>query len=73
MFNFAPAKYLRMQLQAVDTVDTISPEDFKKNYYGPMKPLVIKNLSKDWWPIRNGAGIILLIWQEIMKLGCTTT
>ena len=48
MFNFAPAKYLRMQLQAVDTVDTISPEDFKKNYYEPMKPLVIKNLSKDW-------------------------
>ena len=37
-----------MQLKAVDTVDTISPEDFKKNYYEPMKPLVIKNLSKDW-------------------------
>jgi len=37
-----------MQLQAVDTVDSISPEDFKKNYYEPMKPLVIKNLSKDW-------------------------
>ena len=37
-----------MQLKAVDTVDTITPEDFKKNYYAPMKPLVIKNLSKDW-------------------------
>ena len=37
-----------MQLQAVDVVDTISPEDFKKNYYEPMKPLIIKNLSKDW-------------------------
>jgi hypothetical protein len=37
-----------MQLQAVDTVDTISPEDFKKNYYNKMKPLVIKNLAKEW-------------------------
>ncbi len=37
-----------MQLQAVDTVDNISAGDFKKNYYTPMKPLVIKNLSKDW-------------------------
>ena len=37
-----------MQLIAVDVVDNISPEDFKKNYYQKMKPLVIKNLSKDW-------------------------
>jgi hypothetical protein len=37
-----------MQLQAVDTVDTISAEDFKKKYYKTMKPVVIKNLSKDW-------------------------
>ena len=37
-----------MQLQAVDTVDSISPEDFKKKYYYPKKPVVIKNLSKDW-------------------------
>ena len=37
-----------MQLQAVDTVDTISPEDFKKNYYNKMKPVVIKNLAKEW-------------------------
>ncbi len=37
-----------MQLQAVDTVDEISAEDFKKKYYNPMKPVVIKNLSKDW-------------------------
>jgi ribosomal protein L16 Arg81 hydroxylase len=36
-----------MQLIAVDVVDNISPEDFKKNYYQKMKPLVIKNLSKD--------------------------
>lgn len=37
-----------MQLQAVDTVENISAEDFRKNYYNKMKPLVIKNLSKDW-------------------------
>ncbi|MBS1511158.1 MAG: cupin-like domain-containing protein [Bacteroidetes bacterium] len=37
-----------MQLHAVDRVDSISPEDFKKNYYNTMKPLVIRNLSKEW-------------------------
>ena len=37
-----------MNLEAVDSVETISPEDFRKNYYEPMKPLVIKNLSKSW-------------------------
>jgi hypothetical protein len=37
-----------MNLQAVDSVEIISPEDFKQNYYEPMKPLVIKNLAKSW-------------------------
>ncbi|HEY5392881.1 MAG TPA: cupin-like domain-containing protein, partial [Hanamia sp.] len=37
-----------MQLQPVDTVDTISPQDFKKNYYFPQKPLVIRDLAKKW-------------------------
>lgn len=37
-----------MQLQPVDVVDDISAEDFKKNYYYPMRPLVIKNLAKSW-------------------------
>jgi hypothetical protein len=37
-----------MHLQAVDRVDNISPEDFRENYYNLMKPLVIRNLSKDW-------------------------
>jgi hypothetical protein len=37
-----------MQLQAVDTVQNISPEDFKEKYYKPMKPLVIKDLAKTW-------------------------
>jgi len=37
-----------MQLSAVDTVESISPEAFKKNYYKEMKPLVIKGLAKQW-------------------------
>ncbi len=37
-----------MQLKAVDTVESISPEDFKKKYYNTMKPLVIKGLAKKW-------------------------
>ena len=37
-----------MQLQAVDTFDTISAGDFKKNYYNTMKPVVIKNFAKEW-------------------------
>jgi len=35
-------------LHPIDTVDTISPEDFKKNYLNPRRPLVIKNLTKSW-------------------------
>ncbi len=37
-----------MQLRSVDRVETISPEDFRKNYYTPLKPLVIKGLAKKW-------------------------
>jgi hypothetical protein len=37
-----------MQLQAVDVVNSISPEDFKKQYYDTMKPLIIKDLAKQW-------------------------
>lgn len=37
-----------MQLKPVDTVENISPEDFKKNYYDTKKPLVIKGLAKQW-------------------------
>lgn len=35
-------------LKAVDTVDTISPEDFRNNYLIPRKPLVMKGLTKSW-------------------------
>ena len=37
-----------MQLQAVDVVNSISPADFKKKYYDTMKPLIIKDLAKQW-------------------------
>jgi len=37
-----------MHLQPVDKVGTISPEDFKTNYYEAMKPLVMTDLSKEW-------------------------
>jgi len=37
-----------MHLQPVDTVDSITPEDFKKNYYNKMRPVVIKNIARQW-------------------------
>ena len=37
-----------MKLKPVDKVEDISPEDFKKNYYDKMKPLVITGLAKKW-------------------------
>jgi hypothetical protein len=37
-----------MHLQSVDIVDNISPTDFKKNYYDPKRPLVIRDLAKSW-------------------------
>lgn len=37
-----------MQLKPVDTVDNISPEEFKKKYYDVKKPLIIKGLAKKW-------------------------
>ena len=37
-----------MDLKTIDTVAHISPEAFRTNYYEPMKPLVIKDLAKQW-------------------------
>ena len=37
-----------MKLQSIDKVEEISAEDFKKNYYKPMKPLIITGLAKNW-------------------------
>ena len=37
-----------MQLKPIDTVDDISPEDFKTKYFIPQQPVVIRNLAKQW-------------------------
>lgn len=37
-----------MQLRPVDTYEVLDPEKFKAEYYRPMKPVVIKGLSKNW-------------------------
>jgi len=37
-----------MELQPVDKVEIISPEDFRSNYYNTMKPLIITGLAKQW-------------------------
>jgi len=36
------------KLNAIDTVENISPEDFKNNYLNPRRPLVIRGLTKSW-------------------------
>ncbi len=37
-----------MQLRPVAKVDSIEPEIFRKEYYEPALPVIIKNLAKDW-------------------------
>ena len=37
-----------MLLKPVDRVETIDPADFRKNYYDPLKPLIITGLAKTW-------------------------
>ncbi len=42
-----------MQLNPVTTVNSISPATFKKDFYQPGIPIVIKDLSKDWPAYQN--------------------
>jgi len=37
-----------MQLQAVPSFDDIDPQVFRKKFYDPQQPVVIKNLAKAW-------------------------
>ncbi|MBL0356371.1 MAG: cupin-like domain-containing protein [Chitinophagaceae bacterium] len=37
-----------MQLQAIDRVESISPQQFKEKYYELKKPLIISGLAKQW-------------------------
>ncbi|RYJ40304.1 JmjC domain protein [Flavobacterium anhuiense] len=39
---------MSFNLKSVDTVESISREDFKRNYLDKRKPLIIKGLTKDW-------------------------
>lgn len=37
-----------MKLTEIDRVDRISPEDFKEQYLRPKKPVIIRDLAKQW-------------------------
>ncbi len=38
----------KFDLSPIDIVDDISKADFEKNYLKPRKPLIIKNMAKNW-------------------------
>lgn len=42
------AKFYYMHLQAVEKLESISPEDFKSKYYDTKTPVVITGLAKSW-------------------------
>lgn len=48
MFIVCYEKIMGFKLGTIDTVDTISAADFKKNYFNKRRPLIIKNLSHSW-------------------------
>ncbi|RYY99451.1 MAG: transcriptional regulator [Chitinophagaceae bacterium] len=37
-----------MQLQPVPIFDSLPPDVFRKDYYGPQKPVVLRRLAHDW-------------------------
>jgi len=39
---------MKFDLTPIDVVDNISKEDFEKNYLKARKPLIIKNMAKNW-------------------------
>ncbi len=40
--------YMRLHLQPIDVVDDISQEDFREKYLLPRKPVVIRNMARNW-------------------------
>ncbi len=42
-----------MQLQQIDRVNTITKEDFLKNYFRPQKPVVIEHFVDDWPAVKK--------------------
>jgi hypothetical protein len=41
-------KCIQMQLQQIDVVNDITPDEFKQKYYEPQVPVVLRNLAKNW-------------------------
>src|SRR6478736_7493277 len=37
-----------MRLQPIEKIGTISDQDFKKHFYQPGKPVVLRDLAKKW-------------------------
>lgn len=37
-----------MEVQVIDRVDNITPEEFREKYFKPRRPVVIRNLSHSW-------------------------
>ena len=37
-----------MQLQAIPVLDTIDPQEFRDEFYHPQKPVVLRQLAKEW-------------------------
>eukprot|EP01035_Chromulina_nebulosa_P007696 gene7696-10395_t len=37
-----------MKLSPIPTVNSITPEEFRRRYYLPMKPVIIKDIAKQW-------------------------
>jgi Cupin-like domain len=48
LFILPLRKFEIMRLRPVDVVSDIAAEDFKKNYFDVQKPLIIKDLAKEW-------------------------
>ena len=40
--------YMKLNLKEIDRVETISKDEFIKNYFKPQKPVVIERLIEDW-------------------------
>lgn len=59
-----------MQIHLIDRVKTISPEDFRKEYFKPRKPVVISDLSQDWPALKkwNWDYFISLVGHEKVGL-----
>jgi len=41
-------KYDQMHLSALDIVNDITPEEFRSKYYDQNKPVILRNLSRQW-------------------------